>query len=71
MPSCCNTCKGQGREINLIAIKNIFYELFVDIKILSKLNVATWLHGATVARLTPDQKVESSNLSGVTFVLLK
>ena len=26
-------------------------------------------YGATVARLTPDQKVGSSNLSGLTFVL--
>ena len=27
-----------------------------------------WLYGATVARLTPDQKVGSSNLSAVTFI---
>ena len=32
---------------------------------------AAWGYGATVARLTPDQKVGSSNLSALTFAVTR
>ena len=43
----------------------------LDLRNAARVIADKWGYGATVARLTPDQKVGSSNLSALTFFVSK